>query len=266
MSLELLSLGLDFVGGLMGHSSQKKDRALRRDQMRMAQSQFDAQMDQSVQRRVADAKKAGIHPLFALGASAGGSPTISAGNIPSSRNPMQAALTGMARSLGVIEQNRASARRDEAEAALLDSERKRIEQELAGPRGHDAQALQEIEVVPRMRGTEIGPAAYYSPEVAKSQRQGVAAGTHPGAIEYVDHRGYKWTVPATDLNMDEIGQVKYVLNAIASHGLGWRDAVGDAYWSLSNRAKRVIRNASRRMARGAPRSRRNNPDTDWIAP
>lgn len=43
-----------------------------------AKKQFNEQMDNSVTRRVEDAKKAGVHPLFALGASVGASPTIQA--------------------------------------------------------------------------------------------------------------------------------------------------------------------------------------------
>lgn len=45
----------------------------------MAQNQFDAQMDTSIQRRVADGLKAGINPLAAIGASANVSPTIHSG-------------------------------------------------------------------------------------------------------------------------------------------------------------------------------------------
>ncbi len=218
MSVELLGLGLDFLGGMLGHSSKKKQLRMQQEQIQQAQRQFDAQMDQSVQRRVTDAKKAGVHPLFALGASSGASPTLTAGHAPDSGNPMGQALTSMARSLGVIEKNRAESRRDEAEAALLDSERARIEQELKGGRGQDVEALQEINVVPKLRGSVYGPAEYYSPQVAKSQSRGIAAGTHPGSVEYVTPSGDVYTLPSTDLNMDEIAQVKYALNELNRYG------------------------------------------------
>lgn len=242
MSLELLSLGVDFIGGLLGSKAKKREMQLYRDQMKQSQAQFDAQMDQSVQRRVQDAKAAGVHPLFALGASVGSSPTISAGQPPRAESPMGKALTNMASTLGVIEQNKARARKDEAEAALFDSERKRIEQELTGARGHDAQALSEVNVVPKVRGSVYGPAEYYSPQVAKSQRQGVAAGTHPGAIEYVTPSGDVYTLPSTDLNMDEISQVKYLLNEVNRYGRISRrkieQVIQDVKQKRRNRARR----------------------------
>lgn len=45
----------------------------------MAQAQFNSQMDESIQRRVADGLKAGINPLAAIGASTNVSPTIHSG-------------------------------------------------------------------------------------------------------------------------------------------------------------------------------------------
>lgn len=72
----LFSAVTDIVGGLISDnnaaSRQKKNNKL-------AMLQFNQQMDESVRRRVEDAKRAGIHPLYAIGASAGASPTISVG-------------------------------------------------------------------------------------------------------------------------------------------------------------------------------------------
>jgi len=103
----------------------------------MAQQQFDAQMDQTITRRVQDAKNAGVHPLYALGAASGASPTISTGQ--GRGNPAGNALTSMANTLNSLETNKAQAARDHAQAQLFDSERKRIEQDLNG-RGQDAEA------------------------------------------------------------------------------------------------------------------------------
>lgn len=66
------------LGGIMNKKAQKKANAANAAEAaaarKQAQDQFDAQMDQTIQRRVADAKQAGIHPLYALGASPGASP------------------------------------------------------------------------------------------------------------------------------------------------------------------------------------------------
>lgn len=190
MSIEMLELGLQFMGGLMGQSAQKRSLA-------QAQHQFNQQMDHSIRRRVEDAKRAGIHPLFALGASSGASPTITA---QGDSNPMGNALNAMAQTLNSLETNRASARRDEAEAALLDSERKRIEQELAnGSRGSDAVELREIDIasLPKPRnihGQETGLLAdYYTPELPRAQAGKPAreVGVRSPYVEYLRDDGSK---------------------------------------------------------------------------
>lgn len=68
----LIAGGASILGGLMGSNSEKKA-------VKESKRQFEIQANEAIQRRVADARKAGVHPLFALGASANISPTISAG-------------------------------------------------------------------------------------------------------------------------------------------------------------------------------------------
>lgn len=64
------------IGSTIGAiTSYKESKANRRE----ARRQFNVQMDESVQRRVQDALKAGINPLAALGYNGGASPTIHAG-------------------------------------------------------------------------------------------------------------------------------------------------------------------------------------------
>lgn len=253
MSLELLELGLNFVGGLMGNSSAKKDRALMRQQMQQAQRQFDAQMDQSVQRRVKDAKQAGVHPLFALGASVGASPTISANDPGQSGNPMGNALQAMASTINSLETNKAAAARDNAEAALLDSERKRLEQDLTtGKQGLDKPALEVVEPgvktfpYPGDKGYN-GPATYYSPEIPFSKSPGVRAGTVPGTVDVQLPDGRKVNLLSQDLGLDEISQVDYVYQR-AKHKLAdffteARPYVSDA--AIINGIKRIFRETSK---------------------
>ena len=77
---ELLGAGSRILGGLFGRSSRRRAE-------RQAAGQFERQMnfaedmrDRRIQRTVADANKAGIHPLYALGASQNVSaPTFIAG-------------------------------------------------------------------------------------------------------------------------------------------------------------------------------------------
>ncbi len=207
MSIEMLALGAKFIGGLMNSSAQNKGLKLDARKLQMQQGQFDQQMDHSISRRVADAKRAGIHPLFAMGGSSGASPTITAGGGGGSRRSAGGdALTSMAQSLGLMEMNKASARRDEAEAALMDSERARIEQEALG-RGHDS----TVKTYP-YGGDEVqlGPATYFSPEVPLSKSPGIRAGTAPGTIDVLMPDGRKINIYDPDLGLDEIAQVDAV--------------------------------------------------------
>ena len=199
MSLEMLGLGLDAVGSIFGYNQGKKNR-------KQAQAQFNSQMDESIQRRVADARKAGISPLAAIGTSLGAGPTVQAGGGGSSRNPLGA----LADKLGIIESNRASAKRDEAEAALMDSQRARLNQESVS-RGKDAPAVTGNEDVISNEDMVPGPATYYSPEVKMSQRPGVAAGTHPSRIQLKDSDGNLFTLPNPDAGLDEVGQFEFIL-------------------------------------------------------
>lgn len=136
---DLLDIG-GLVTSVLGVGSAKKEaRAARRERAadrRQAQAQFDAQMDQSVQRRVKDAQAAGVHPLFAMGASVGTSPTMSVGGSSGLSGGVADAIAAVSRQLGQTSANRARAKRDEAEAALINSQRKKLEQELVS-RGHD---------------------------------------------------------------------------------------------------------------------------------
>lgn len=129
--LTLGSIGSSILGGLFGSRGEKRQAQLTREQMAMAQRQFDQQMDASIQRRVKDAQKAGIHPLFALGASSGASPTLQAGGSPPQGGAMSAAMAQVAETLGITAANRAAAKRDEAEAALMNAQTAKMGQEMA---------------------------------------------------------------------------------------------------------------------------------------
>lgn len=217
MSVELLGLGLNFMSGLMGRSSQKRQQ---REQMMQAQRQFDAQMNESVQRRVKDAKAAGVHPLFALGASVGASPTISAQG-ESRGDPMQGALSSMASVLNGLETNKAQAARDHAQAALFDAEKKRIEQDL-GHRGSDSEALTVFgnpkrtdalgNVINQPDGAQLNPDGSMTvpPEVPAQSSPGVRAGAIPQVIPVTIGPGETVNVPSEEAWGDELTSPKTI--------------------------------------------------------
>lgn len=156
MPLDLLALGSAATGlgslasGFLGAKSSKKS-------LKEARRQFNAQMDESIQRRVADAKAAGVHPLFALGASVGASPTTIAGQsntgsmVGESIAEAGRAVSNYAQGKGLqrvqqaqIRSAEANATRDEAEAQLALARAKKLEQDL-GSQGRDALSAPEAE-------------------------------------------------------------------------------------------------------------------------
>lgn len=128
---------LSFFGGAAQHLSNKQ---MTREGRRQAQAQFDQQMDHSVRRRVEDAERAGVHPLFALGASVGASPTLSAGG-ESGGNSLANGLAEAGRILGTTEATKAQARRDEAQASYFDALAANARNQRVNQTGQDKPAL-----------------------------------------------------------------------------------------------------------------------------
>ncbi len=197
---------LDLAGGLLSDRSARKDAQRNR---RLSKQQFAEQMDTSVQRRVADARKAGIHPLFAMGASVGASPTISAGGRQPTGSGVGDAISRLVERLSrkADRGTNAAAARDEAEAALLNSRTKKMEQELTS-RGHDGASVKTFPLGTNP-GPEIvyGPAEFFNPEVPTSKAPGIKSGTLPGVVDVVLPDKRKIQVYASELEADEIKQV-----------------------------------------------------------
>ncbi|AXL15452.1 DNA pilot protein [Microviridae sp.] len=230
----LLDLGTSLVGLNQAKKSNKQQQANFNQSMKQAQGQFDAQMDQSVQRRVADAKEAGVHPLFALGASVGSSPTLSAG--ASAQAPTGSgigdAIAGLADKLGQVElnksstaRNQAAARRDDAESLYLNSQRARLQNDLAS-RGRDGAGVKTFPygTEPANSPVQFGPdspsgkATYYAPEIPQhGKNAGIVAGTRPGTLTARMPDGRTVNLYDPDLGLDEISQVNYAWQRAIHH-------------------------------------------------
>jgi hypothetical protein len=233
----IIGAGANLLGGLFGSSAQSKANRLYKKSLAQAQSQFDAQMDESIQRRVADAQAAGIHPLFALGASPAGSPTISAGSPPSQGNAMGDAVARMGEMLAIIPMNKARAKRDEAEAMYYRSLAAKTTQDLAS-QGRDAFGNPSgagVRTFPVPDREPLGEAVYISPVVAKSKAVGVRAGTEPGTIDAIMPDGRKINLISPDLNMDEISQIDYLYQRAVHKG-------ADAMTALDAAVRKATRN------------------------
>ena len=180
---------LDLGGGIADYKQAEKAR-------KQAQHQFDQQMDHSVRRRVEDAQRAGIHPLFALGGSVGSSPTLSAGG----GSPSGSAVGDSLQRLLALNAE-ASAKRDEAEAQLALSQAKKIEQETHAM-GRDDIAIQpeNIQVLPA--------------HVTAKAKPGQTAGKHALYTQAELPSGQLIRGMNPDLGADEVGQVQLVWDLI----------------------------------------------------
>lgn len=232
------------------------NRSLTQQQMDMSQAQFDAQMDTSVQRRVADAKKAGIHPIHALGAASGASPTFTTSTGSGQREQRGSATADMLGNImqtsGMLERNAAAAKRDYAEAALMDAERARLNQDVSAT-GLDTVAATTGDQPVAPHDFVIGPAEYVDPMVSKSSRPGVESGVHPARTEYRDEAGNVYTLPSPNQGMDEVGQMEYILG------------IPGRMWANFKREYRY-REDFKKLEQEARqlRSRRNNPEAaEW---
>ncbi len=253
----LLDLGLSFAGMRSSKSAQRREHAMYREQLQQAQGQFDQQMDHSVRRRVEDAKRAGIHPLFAMGASVGASPTLHGGQPPTG-SATGDILANLAGRLGQIdlnkasaERDRASAKRDEAEAAYLNSRRAMLTNE-AGSRGRDGAAI--TYPMGAKPGPEVvyGPAEYVNPLVPTSKAVGIESGTRPGTIDVKLPDGRTVNLLSPNIGMDEISQGDYLIQRA-------RHYTTDAMWALRKWAqKNFAPGEARKLLQAVGSSQRRN--------
>ncbi len=191
-----ITAGGALLGGMMGGrgpslGSQLNQFSLNRAAQKKTFAFIREREDSYVQRRVADAKAAGIHPLFALGP--GGSthaPSFTVGGQSPSGSQMGPAIARAAGAVGrgvassgiakiALERQQVALERDQVELLKSMSELKRMEQTaISGPVYQD---FDQAEVHPL--GTKAGPKLNVTSQVRKS------VATPTGAVEMRD----RWT-------------------------------------------------------------------------
>lgn len=203
---------LDFAGSLISGSSNRKEARRSRQQ---SQAMFDAQMDQSVQRRVADANKAGIHPLFAMGASVGASPTMVHSGSATTGSAVGDAVSRLGQRLAEaqIANAAADARKSESEAALADSKTATLTSRLASS-GRDGVRTYPYPVSDNeTMNMAYGPGWIEEPAFipAHGNNPGIRAGVTPGTVDVKLPDGRTVNLLNQDLGLDEIGQFDYLM-------------------------------------------------------
>lgn len=128
-----IGAGGGIISNIMNQNNQENEATRN-------QSNFNTQMDNTIQRRVADAKAAGLHPLYSMGMGSGASSqpiTINDSIGPALQNAGQSVNSALARMQTVDEKTtqdlthaliKAQTHQAEAQAMLTDSERIRMMQ------------------------------------------------------------------------------------------------------------------------------------------
>ena len=142
------------TSGLFGvMESHKQDKANRRE----ARRQFDLQTNESIQRRVQDALKAGINPLAALGASTNASPTIHAGGYSGAAEGYSQIGSGLSKALqGAFAEKQADDMEFDSQAKELDLEHQRLQnQYLKNQIRMQKVPGNDVEPAPSMQGEQL---------------------------------------------------------------------------------------------------------------
>lgn len=203
---------LDFGMGVLTDSRRRKEF---NKTFNESTRQFNEVTRKSIQNRVQDAEKAGIHPLFALGASAGGSPTMSVGASATGGARTSAAAGRIANRLAAaqIRKTEAEAKKSEAEAALANSNQRRIEQRTEST-GKDAIPQNPV----NQSLEDQGLVEMIAPQVYKRSRPGVQAGVNPLVKEFEDEAGRTIKMFSDSAQADEINQA-WLVKQLAQNAL-----------------------------------------------
>lgn len=169
----LLSVGGQLAGGFFGNKASKRNAQLNRLSLAETRRQFDQNFNHAISARVADAKRAGLHPLFALGGGVGASGGSFA-PIPESGSALGTGIAAAATAAGRGLTKRSAAQREadlfrlqqrevdsrveknQAEAGLALAETKRLEQQSLST-GLDLQTLGSAGLVPAAPSLKAGP-------------------------------------------------------------------------------------------------------------
>jgi hypothetical protein len=191
-----------------GRRNRKESRRIRRQQ----QAQFDAMMDQTVQRRVKDAEAAGIHPLAALGISPSTGPTITGVGAGAEGDAIARAGEAAGRGLANAALAKAQVRNIDSQTALNEANRQLALSEAARRSGlspgTDGGARKTPDVT-----NPVGTGQYVEPEIPKSTAPGSGVTAGEARPTMTDHKmpdGQIVRNYAEGMELDELKQVSHV--------------------------------------------------------
>lgn len=235
----LITGGSSILGGMLGGGDTGPGKTAQLRSYKLAKDQFEYQKTlnkNQIQYKVADAKAAGLHPLYALGSSANFSPT--------SYTPTGQSETGSALGRGIAEAGRqvgnlvgqqgliqsqigandAAAERDYAASALALSNMKRAEDEANSRQDFD------INVEPDFKKQPV-------PKIpTRKLESGTQKGTQPFFTEYDLGSGYSFYGPRAEEPAEALENVGGMLMALPKNILHIIKGVVGPYQRAAQRA------------------------------
>ena len=206
-TVSLLGSGISALGSLFGgRSAARESRRTRQMQM----DQFNAMMDRTIQRRVADAKKAGIHPLAALGSSPGAGPTITGAGVGAEGRAIADAGEAVGRGISAYAAQKAQMENLRADTALKQAEASYWARQGPGNPGTDGSQLDSgvrtfpFEPAPDPRGEVIYESRLPTPSV---DNPGLQAGTVAMTAWSVHSDGHRFKNYGPGTETDEMKQL-----------------------------------------------------------
>lgn len=162
----------------MAEDTHQRQWALADRQQGLAERQYDEQFNSLIQARVRDAEAAGVHPLFALGASSnlGGSVSMPSGGqasyvdpiIPGQSSRGSALADGVSRAAGMVAAEQYRAEAAEREKALFEVEvferMARAREAMAGARRDDVETIAALSGTARAAQRELQGSRGVTPE------------------------------------------------------------------------------------------------------
>lgn len=216
--------GSAILGGLMGAHRSKKNND---SQVAESRRQFDINTNESIQRRVQDALKAGINPLAALGANVGSSPTIHAGGGDDSGAIMANAISGAGGAIGrALMDKQADDMEFDTQAKELSLEEQRLRNRILRQEIQAKTNKPGEDMVPSMQGESL----LFQPVYDMQGRPRLVV--NQNALEAdSDNPGYMSSITATIADGIAKGQIDPVSGEIKSNQL--RMLIDDYYYNTT---------------------------------
>lgn len=228
---DLLGLGGDLVGAYLGSKSASADRNL-----------TESLSKNRITNTVIDAKRAGIHPLYALAASSGGSPVFNTGNaigdgIAKATNRIAGAGQRATQKTALD----ASATKDIAIASAENAQAALYRQEFDSRHRASLGVIPENDL-PGIKSTPKGTVEIQpNPQITtQPDNKSIAAGTHPFWQEFDIAPGIKAIAPRADNPAESLEGLGALVSSILGTSVWWTYSGGKKVLAYTEKGRQLL--------------------------